>query len=407
MLDFKVKRLDNIKFAHHELLAYYEKVRDKYQHLKWTVDSSIDTKNHKANNMYSWAIQSNLKDPNKPCPPYHIKHDDDVIESDTFDVETVLNFGFGKKILDTFSDVRQTVIAAHPPGTSIDLHIDNPKFIKVHIPIITNDKSYFQFEGENINLEVGHAYLINTTIPHGTLNEGDTDRIHLIFKIPTTFIDELLNNEYILDTSLFDFDVLELPNIKFDIEELTAYYDTVGKDYSHFKWILPPKDPTHDPKLYPSGYETVVGMINYAIQSNLKDTSKPAPSFNVKTIDNKERLMYFTNRTPLVFGFAEKILNTFEKVEELVITAHPPNVGISPHVDNQINVRIHFPIKTNDKAHFSFHNGDFILEPGKAYLVNTSRVHWTDNKGDTDRVHLFFKVPISHINKIINSTYNI
>jgi quercetin dioxygenase-like cupin family protein len=407
MLDFKIKRLDNIKFEHHELLMYYENVKKKYQHLKWTVDSSVDTKTHQVENMYSWAIQSNLKDPTKPCPPYHIKNDDDTIESNTFDVETELNFGFAKKILDSFNNIRQTVIAAHPPNTVIDLHTDTDNFVKVHIPIITNDKSYFFFEDEEYNLKAGHAYLVNTSLPHGTKNLGNDDRVHFIFKIPVSEVDNILNNEYLLDVSLFDFDIIELPNIKFDFQELLDYYNKVDTDYNHLKWIMPPKDPSHDPNSYPNGYDSAVGIFNYAIQSNLKDTTRAAPSFNVKWIPKEEKIMYFTNNTQLVFGFADKILQAFDKVEELVITGHPPNSSISPHVDNQINFRIHFPIIANDKSYFNFENQSFILEPGKAYLVNTSRTHWTDNQGDNDRVHLFFKVPISHIKKIKETEYKL
>jgi aspartyl/asparaginyl beta-hydroxylase (cupin superfamily) len=407
MHNFTIKKLENIKFNHNELLDYYNKIVKDYQHLKWTVTNDYDTKTHNVDNVYSWAIQSNLKDPTKPCPPYHIKHDSEVIESHSFDVETELNFGFGKKILDTFKGIRQTVIAAHPPGTVVDFHTDNAEFIKVHIPIITNEKSYFLFENEKFNLEVGNAYLVNTALPHGTSNEGDEDRVHFIFKIPKDSVDELLKYEYILDASKFDFDVLELPNIKFNYDELVDYYSKVENDFSEFKYIVEPMNPEHDSNLYPKGYEKVVGMINYAIQTNMKDASKPAPSFNVKTITKENKLKYFTNKTPLAFGFAEKVLNVFDKVEELVITNHPPNVGISPHIDNNINFRIHFPIKTNDKSIFGFDGGSYVLQPNKAYLVNTSRTHWTDNRGEQDRVHLFFKVPIGHINKILTTDYYI
>lgn len=405
MFNFKVKQLDNIKFNHGELLDYYNTVVKKYQHLKWTVDSRVDTKTHRVSDMYSWAIQSNLKDPSKPCPPYHIKKDDDTIESDEFNVETELNFGFAKKVIDTFSNIRQTVIAAHPPETRIDLHTDTDNFVKVHIPIVTNDKSYFNFEDEVFNLKTGHAYLINTSLLHGTHNAGDTDRVHFIFKIPVTEVDNLLNNEWILDTSLFDFDVIELTNIKFDYQELLDYYNKIESDFKQLRWIMPPKDTSYGSKQYPKGYDSAVGIFNYAIQTNLKTDNIPAPSFNVKWIPKEEKLMYFTKKTQLAFGFAEKILNAFENVEELVITGHPRGTGIGPHIDNQINFRIHFPIISNNESYFGFNNNKYILEKGKVYLVNTSRTHWTLNQGDTDRVHLFFKVSIGHIKKMLNQNY--
>jgi hypothetical protein len=197
-MKFKVIKLDNVKFSHNELIEYYNKIVENYQHLKWTVDTDFDVKTHKVSEIYSWAIQSNLKDPTKPCPPYHVKDDNDVHPDNTFTVPTELIFGFAKKIIESFPDVRQTVIAGHPPGTQIDLHIDNDEFIKIHIPIKTNNKSYFNFEDEKFVLEEGSAYLINTALMHGVENIGDSDRIHFIFKMPVSAISKIVNREYIL-----------------------------------------------------------------------------------------------------------------------------------------------------------------------------------------------------------------
>lgn len=144
---------------------------------------NFDTLTHRVDEIYSWAIQSNLKDPSKPCPPYHIQDKESRDPSDSFQVPTELIFGFGKKIIDNFPNVRQTVIACHPPGSFIDQHIDTEQFVKIHIPIKTNEHSYFVFGEEEFNLEVGNMYLINTSLMHGTDNQGDSDRIHLICKM--------------------------------------------------------------------------------------------------------------------------------------------------------------------------------------------------------------------------------
>ena len=195
MFDFDIKELPNFKFSLQELKDYYTKV-SQYDNLKWQPDST-NTLDHKVNDVYSWAIQSNLKDATKPCPPYDIKHDTEVLG--TFDNPTELVFGFGKYIVDAIPNIRQTVISAHPPNTVIQQHTDNTEFVKVHIPIQTNDQSYFVFGDSKYNLQEGKAYLINTTNQHGTINQGDTDRIHLIFKIPIDNVDELLNTDWILD----------------------------------------------------------------------------------------------------------------------------------------------------------------------------------------------------------------
>lgn len=198
MLEFKVKQLANIKFNMIELLEYYNTLVSDYQHLKWTVPSTMNTLTHRVDSMYSWAIQSNLKDPTLPCPPYHIQDKELVDSKDTFQVPTDLIFGYGRKILDTFPNVRQTVIACHPPDTFIDQHIDTEQFVKIHVPIITNSQSYMVFGDELYNLRVGSMYMINTSYMHGVHNRGTTDRVHLIFKITLSDAQNILNLEYSL-----------------------------------------------------------------------------------------------------------------------------------------------------------------------------------------------------------------
>lgn len=195
-MDFKVKKLSNIHFSMQELIEYYDIVVSKFDQLQWTVPSGVDTKTHSVSKMYSWAIQSNLNDPTVPCPPYHIDGIDNVIESDQFNVPTKLIFGFAEKLIHAFPNVRQTSIAGHPPGTKIDLHSDNDEFLKIHIPIKTNPNAWFCFEDEKFNLEVGSAYMVNTSILHGTDNLGSTDRVHLIFKFAVKDASAILTKDY-------------------------------------------------------------------------------------------------------------------------------------------------------------------------------------------------------------------
>jgi hypothetical protein len=196
MLDFKVKKLDNIKFNYNELVDYYETVQKEYQHLKWSVGSNVDVKAHDVTKMYSWAIQTNLKDPTIPCPPYHIDDGNERIPNDDFSQATEMLFGVAKRLVSTLPYVRQTAIVAHPPGTRLGLHPDNDQFLKIHIPIKTNNRALFVFEDETFNLKEGSAYMINTTLLHGTDNQGDTDRVHLIFKFPITVAATILTTEY-------------------------------------------------------------------------------------------------------------------------------------------------------------------------------------------------------------------
>lgn len=54
---------------------------------------------------------------------------------------------------------------------------------KIHIPIITNKNVYFELKDERFFFEAGYAYEVNNAIRHNAVNEGKTDRIHLIFEL--------------------------------------------------------------------------------------------------------------------------------------------------------------------------------------------------------------------------------
>lgn len=58
-----------------------------------------------------------------------------------------------------------------------------------HIAIKTNDKAIFLIDQEKKNMETGDCWEINNGRFHGVINNGDTERIHLLF--------DILPNKYI------------------------------------------------------------------------------------------------------------------------------------------------------------------------------------------------------------------
>lgn len=390
-LDFDIKELPNIKFSIESLREYYETVKNNFQHLKWTANG-FDQKNHKVSELYSWAIQSNLKDISKPCPPYDIKHDIEVIG--TFDNPTELLFGFGKIVVDAIPNIRQTVISAHPRGTVIEQHIDNTEFLKIHIPIYTNDESYFSFGDKNYNLQAGKAYLVNTTKSHGTVNDGTDDRIHFIFKIPIGSIDEILTTTWIFDPSLIDFDLLEIDNIIFNHQELIDYYMDIKNNYKYLRWELPETPNTR-----------LGGLYGYGILSNKDDIEMPVDPPGTRT--DKSKYDPLIKPTKILKGFAKKLYEKIPYIEELVITGHPYNSGIPPHTDKDEHIRIHIPITAGDKSYFVINDKRYILETSKAYVVNTKRIHTTINESSIDRIHLHFKIPIGKLHVFLQKKFEL
>jgi quercetin dioxygenase-like cupin family protein len=52
--------------------------------------------------------------------------------------------------------------------------------IRIHIPVVTNDKVEFYLDKERINLQEGECWYMNFNLPHSIINKSKTDRIHLV-----------------------------------------------------------------------------------------------------------------------------------------------------------------------------------------------------------------------------------
>jgi hypothetical protein len=183
--DFLVKPLE-ISFNLDQALDYLHTLESKFIHLRWDADDNLDTVNDaeyqdNISGVYGWGIQSNLADLTRPCPPYNI-HKERTKEYRN----TALVFGFAEWLLEQFPYARQMSIAAHPPGTIIRTHVDTDTWLKIHIPLVTTDNSYFVFADEKFAMKPGKMYLVNTAVPHSTSNEGNQTRIHLFFKVPAS-----------------------------------------------------------------------------------------------------------------------------------------------------------------------------------------------------------------------------
>ena len=80
----------------------------------------------------------------------------------------------------------RVMLAKLPPGGKISPHMDGPhdesRPHKIHIPIQTNPMAKFILVPDVYHFEVGQAYEVNNGLRHAVANNGDTDRIHLIFE---------------------------------------------------------------------------------------------------------------------------------------------------------------------------------------------------------------------------------
>ena len=80
----------------------------------------------------------------------------------------------------------RVMLARMAPGGIIHPHVDsNPAAKwphKIHVPLLTNPRVGFLVGSQVHHFPEGIAVEVNNLGPHGVRNDGETDRIHLIFE---------------------------------------------------------------------------------------------------------------------------------------------------------------------------------------------------------------------------------
>jgi mannose-6-phosphate isomerase-like protein (cupin superfamily) len=91
-----------------------------------------------------------------------------------------------KKLLKNFDTKIEAVrFMKLTANSSINEHCDKGSsfeegYARVHIPITTNDDVEFILSGKNYKMKLGHCYYIDAHNSHSVINNGDSDRVHLL-----------------------------------------------------------------------------------------------------------------------------------------------------------------------------------------------------------------------------------
>lgn len=206
-----------------------------------------------------------------------------------------------------------------------------------------------------------------------------------------------MNYRYIEKFDIIDlnFDIIELFEI--DIDRIQNWYYELEKNYSSWKFIIGENNhvwqtPIVDPE----------GKLGHYLPDNTgyytlcwnSDDPGPKPfeqgcaKPEYRDIDNDE-----LNPRKCFSGYGlELVKNLPFKSKKWLITDHPPGTKLITHQDAPDKIRVHIPIFTNDRSLWNINGKMIHMEPGWAYLVNTTLPHSLENNGSTHRIHLYGKV---------------
>jgi hypothetical protein len=83
----------------------------------------------------------------------------------------------------------RAMLARLPAGGEISVHTDRKAshyIHKCHVPLTTNPETLFYIEGKGMHLPLGEITEVNNGLNHSVKNDGERDRIHLIFECYNT-----------------------------------------------------------------------------------------------------------------------------------------------------------------------------------------------------------------------------
>jgi hypothetical protein len=212
---------------------------------------------------------------------------------------------------------------------------------------------------------------------------------------------------YIQEYPIVDLGWKVLPWFQIDLDKLRAWYNNLEKEYSDWKFIY--GDTRHvwvEDIGDPDGITGHKLMSNTAYYTLCWNSDEPGPKPfeqgqakpEYKDDDNGE-----LNPRKCFKGYALDIVTNLPiRSKKWLVTIHTPGTKLIDHQDSPDKIRVHIPIYTNDESKWIIDGEEFHMEPGWAYIVNTTLVHSLENKGTTDRIHLYGKVWTDDVQRLFS-----
>lgn len=184
---------------------------------------------------------------------------------------------------------------------------------------------------------------------------------------------------------------------KVDVEKIKQWYKELEKNYEDWKFIIGENHhvwqfPIVDPKGI-NGHYFPDDAAYYTLCWN-SDEPGPKPfeqgcaREEYRDNDNDE-----LNPRKCFTGYGLDLVKKLPfKSKKWLVTIHTPGTKLITHQDSPDKIRVHIPIITNNDSNWIIDGQEYHMEPGWAYLVNTTIPHSVENNGTTNRIHLYGKV---------------
>lgn len=212
---------------------------------------------------------------------------------------------------------------------------------------------------------------------------------------------------YIQEYPVVDLGWKVKPWFPVDVERLRQWYADLERDYSDWKFYV--GDNTHiwiedivDPEGI-TGHRLMPDTAYYTLCWNSDEPGpKPFEQGQAKP-EYRDKDNNQLNPRKCFTGYGLELVESMPiRSKKWLVTIHTPGTKLIMHQDAPDKIRVHIPIYTNDQSVWTIDGEDFILEPGWAYIVNSSLPHTLENKGTTDRIHLYGKVWTEDVQRFFN-----
>lgn len=183
---------------------YYEKYFDNRYIRRWSIgDYSVP--NSEGEYSFNWTLQW-IKERYDPLPFAHLANRELYPEINDPNFNDSTNPFLEKFIFGSFAGLYNNIgkyfqkarVLTIPKGSKVILHHDirpGGLLFKLHIQLEMNDQCSWFFDydmSREYVMEVGKAYLVNTSIVHGVVNSGDTNWSMIHCSPNLDYIDEIL-----------------------------------------------------------------------------------------------------------------------------------------------------------------------------------------------------------------------